>query len=499
MRINFNSWRTALVLLSTLGVAGCSPEAPEVPGDDAPPVDVPVETADTRAPRVTLLSPRESSRVALARFQVEGTVEEESGVAELRWRLNDGEPVALDPARAVLDFELQPRPGLNRLVVSARDTLGNAAETSVSFTFGNQTGAGGLHGGAVRDGVLYTWGRNNRGQLGLGDTVSHRSPTKVEGLPEVAAIAFGQNNSLAVGADGSVWTWGDNASGQLGLADKTMRQVPTRVPGISDAVAATVGYTHMLVLHRDGHLSAFGKNNIGQLGDGTTLDRSVPVPVVGLTDVVRVIGGSQHSAAVRRDGTVWVWGRNRYGNLGLGTPDDAPHATPTLVPGLTGVVDLANGRDHLLALHRDGTLSAWGLNASGQLGDGQVGNDDQRNEPVRVEGIRDATAVFAQGTMSFAQRRDGTLWGWGENNNGQLGTGDTTGAAVPTLPVQLRMAPSEPLTGLNDVSPGATHVIARHSDGTLFAWGWSLEGSLGGGTDLFDQWTYPLPLRVVLP
>ncbi|OJH33589.1 hypothetical protein BON30_47840 [Cystobacter ferrugineus] len=488
LRVNFNSGSIPLLLLALLGACG-------------------EREVDTEAPRITLTTPRDASRVALARFQVAGTVEDDSGLAELSWRLNEDEPVALGAEggeRQGLDFELQPRPGRNLLVVHARDTRGNEAETSVSFTFGNQTGAGALHGGAVRDGILYTWGRNNRGQLGLGSTAGSKSPVKVEGLADVAAIAFAQNNSLAIQRDGSVWTWGDNASGQLGQAapgasDTTMRRVPTRVPGISDAVAAAVGYRHMLVLHRDGHVSAFGENNNGQLGDGTTTDRHFPVPVPGLTDVVRVIGGSQHSAAVRRDGTVWVWGNNTYGNLGLGTQDGESHPTPTRVPGLTGVVDLANGRDHLLALHEDGTVSAWGLNASGQLGDGQVGAEDQRNSPVRVQGLTDATDVFAQGTMSFALRRDGTLWGWGENVNGQLGSGDTTRASVPTTPVLLRVVPQEPLTGLDDVSPGATHVIAHHRDGPLFAWGWSLEGSLGGGPDLLEQWSYPLPHQVVLP
>ncbi|MFY0580812.1 RCC1 domain-containing protein [Cystobacter fuscus] len=144
----------------------------------------------------------------------------------------------------------------------------------------------------------------------------------------------------------------------------------------------------MLVLHRDGHVSAFGENGNGQLGDGTTTDRHFPVPIPGLTDVVRVIGGSQHSAALRRDGTVWVWGNNGYGNLGLGTHDDEPHATPTRVPGLTGVVDLANGRDHLLALHEDGTVSAWGLNASGQLGDGQPARRTSATVPSRSRASR---------------------------------------------------------------------------------------------------------------
>ena len=507
MRVNLNSWTVLLSLSLLLGACGegAGPvDAGTTEADAGVPDAGPPPARDTQPPQLTFTSLPGTSRVALSRVHVSGTVEDESGVAELTWRLNEGDPVALGTGREDLDFELQPRPGLNRLMVRARDTQGNETQKSLSFTYGSQTGAGAAHGGAVRDGVLYTWGRNTRGQLGVGTTDKSPAPLKVEGLTDVAAVSFGLTHSVALRTGGEVWAWGDNGNGQLGLAapggsDTTMRLVPVRVPGISDAVAIAAGYSHTLVLHRDGHVSAFGANTAGQLGDGTTTARHSPVAVAGLTDVVRVIAGSQHSAAVRRDGTVWVWGRNSFGNLGQGTSDSTAHATPAAVPELTGVVDLANGRDHLLALRGDGTVAAWGLNASGQLGDGQEGGVSQRTSPVAVKNLTDAVAVFAQGTFSFALRRDGTLWGWGENGNGQLCTGDTTKLSVPTTPVLLRKSPDEPLTGLDDVNPGATHTIARHADGSTYAWGWSIDGSLGGGSSQLNQWPYVLAQQVVLP
>ncbi|WP_157774833.1 RCC1-like domain-containing protein [Melittangium boletus] len=495
LRLNFNS--RALLLSLALGSLACGGKEPEPPA--------PVEE-DTEAPLITLTSPQEGARPATWRVHVTGSVRDVSGITGLSWKLNTDAPVELAPQGATsqtLDFELQPRPGANTLVVAAGDSHGNTREASVSFVFGSQTGAGGLHSGVIRRGTLYTWGRNNRGQLGIGSTTDSPTPVKVESPSDVAALVLVQNNSLALQADGSVWMWGDNSSGQLGQGqpgtlDTALRDVPTRVPGITDAVMGALGYSHALVLHRDGHVSAFGENNNGQLGDGTTEDRHYPVPVQGLTDIIRVIGGSQHSAALRADGTVWVWGRNGYGNLGNGAADADSHPVPTQVPGLANVVDLAGGRDHLLALHQDGTVSAWGLNASGQLGDGQGGKDSQRASPAPVHVLTDATAVHAQANMSFARRQDGSVWGWGQNFNGQLGTGDTTELSVPTTPVLLRVEPPEPLSGLLDVAPGATHVVAQHRDGTVYAWGWNSKGSLGR-TALLENWAYPLPQQVELP
>ncbi|WP_284668668.1 hypothetical protein [Myxococcus sp. SDU36] len=135
---------------------------------------------------------------------------------------------------------------------------------------------------------------------------------------------------------------------------------------MSVAVAVGPGFRHSLVLMEGGAVRAFGNNQNGQLGDGSTESWDYPMVVAGLTDVVKVTGGSMHSAALKRDGTVWVWGRNDYGNLGTGVADGASHPLPTPVPGMTDVVDIANGRDHILAANADGTVSAGGLDASGQ-------------------------------------------------------------------------------------------------------------------------------------
>ncbi|WP_224244873.1 RCC1 domain-containing protein [Hyalangium gracile] len=464
---------------------------------------------DTRAPEVRVLTPTEGQSVTVRRVRLEGTATDDRRLASLTWELNGAVGQAVDVAAlgagGAFALEVTPRPGANVVVLRATDASGHTTEATASFHFGSRSGGGGLHSGVVRDGALYTWGRNNRGQLGLGAAVTadQKLPLRVPGFEGVAAMAFNQNSSLALKADGTVWSWGENAQGQLGLGappdgsqprtpDLTPRWSPTRIAGLSGAVAITLGYRHALVLMEDGSVRAFGDNSTGQLGDGSSESlRDYPVTVVGLPEVVKVVAGSMHSVALGRNGTVWVWGRNTYGNLGQGTVDSASHSTPARVPGLENVVDIATGRDHVLALHADGTVSSWGLDASGQLGFGEVFPDEVSAMPVKVKGLTDARAIFANGNMSYAQRADGALVSWGQNFNGQLGNGGKTDVNVPTPSVPL-------LSGLLTLAPGATHVISIRKDGALFAWGWNARGSLGRD-DLLDNWSYPEPIQVTLP
>ena len=127
----------------------------------------------------------------------------------------------------------------------------------------------------------------------------------------------------------------------------------------------------------------WGGNGFGQLGDGTTQPRLAPGPVVGLSDVVDLHGGREHVVALRGDGTVWAWGSSQQGQLGLGGTTNRP--TPTQVPGLSGATAVETGHNSSLALLADGTVRTWGLNTDGQLGDGTT---TQRRTPVSVVGPR---------------------------------------------------------------------------------------------------------------
>ncbi len=213
----------------------------------------------------------------------------------------------------------------------------------------------------------------------------------------------------------------------------------------------------------------WGGNGFGQLGDGTTQSRRSPGPVSGLTDVVDLHGGREHVAALRADGTVWTWGSNKEGQLGTGGTAD--RTTPTRVTGLPTATAVETGHNLSLALIDDGTVRTWGLNADGQLGDGTT---TLRRTPVTVSGLTTATAIAAGRNMSYAVRADGTVVGWGRHDEGQLGDGTTTRRTTP-----VRVGP---LTGVVAIAGGRDHGLALRSDGSVWAWGSNDYGQVGDGT-----------------
>jgi alpha-tubulin suppressor-like RCC1 family protein len=207
---------------------------------------------------------------------------------------------------------------------------------------------------------------------------------------------------LALKADGTVWAWGYNSNGQTGdNRAGSITTVPVEVSALSRAMAIAAGGAHSLAVKSDGTVWAWGSNQYGQLGNGSNEDSSAPVQVPGLVNVIRVAGGDHYSLALKSDGTVWAWGINREGELGNGTNTETN--VPVWVSGLSGVIAIsaapAVGPNHSLALKADGTVWAWGYNASSQLGNG--GNTDS-NVPIQVPGIRGAIAIAAGGAHSVA-------------------------------------------------------------------------------------------------
>lgn len=232
-----------------------------------------------------------------------------------------------------------------------------------------------------------------------------------------------------------VRAWGDNFYGQLGLGDSEDRDQPVRLTAISGVTQVAAGRFHALALRSDGTVWAWGGNNFGQLGDGTLVDRSTPAPVAGLRNVIAVSAGLDHNLALLADGSVWAWGQNYNGQVGDGTSANV-RTLPVRVSGLRDVIAIAAGGYHSLALRSDGTVWGWGWNVEGQVGSGSLA---QQDVPTRVVGpggagfLGGAVAIAGGHYHSLALRSDGTVWAWGWNSDGQLGNGQTEDALTPAL------------------------------------------------------------------
>ncbi|GFO54927.1 hypothetical protein GMSM_19340 [Geomonas sp. Red276] len=303
--------------------------------------------------------------------------------------------------------------------------------------------AGAKHVLAVtRTGSLLAWGEGSTGDLGNGVAVSSFAPVTVQ-TPAgsfFTKVAAGHGYSLALDISGNVWSWGTNYNGELGLgmvSGAYSAPQPVAIPGGTPVVAASAGDAHVLALLENGTVMGWGSNGSGQL----TLDRSIttvsaPAPVLLPGRADAVAAGGYHSLALMPDGSVSAWGSNSHGQLGDGSTQD--EVLPVTVSGLSQVVAIAAGNDHSLALKRDGTVWAWGAGYRGQLG-----NDDPRKldsaVPVQVRNIDGSAltgviAIAAGDGFSLALRSDGSVIGWGANNTRQLGVHNTSDFIYPTTP-----------------------------------------------------------------
>ncbi|MCA9704407.1 MAG: DUF4215 domain-containing protein [Myxococcales bacterium] len=279
------------------------------------------------------------------------------------------------------------------------------------------------------------WGDNVGRNLGQGgtSTTDILVPSPVMGLGAVDEIETG-DIFACVRTGGTVQCWGDNISYQTGEGSTTTDQsLPVTVMGLADATDIALGEQHACALRATGVVSCWGDDAVGQLGDddGNTADSPVPVDVMGLPPGVTQIAVGQDHACALAAGEVYCWGEGQYGNLGQGTETDSDLAL--LVPGLSGIVQIAAGYNFNCALDGAGDLWCWGYSLDGQLGDGGVEltglGEVLSPVPFAVaSGITDVRA--ANGTTCIE-----TAAGWscvGFRSAGQLGNGTTSEPAVPT-------------------------------------------------------------------
>jgi len=320
---------------------------------------------------------------------------------------------------------------------------------------------------------LFSWGRNNYGQLGHGDTVYRSSPVQVGSSTTWSQIISGANHIIATKTDGTLWAWGRNDNGQLGFNDVINRSSPVQVGVATTWNLVSVGSYSVMATKTDGTLWLWGNNNAGQLGlNSQGINRSSPTQIGSATNWSLIDGGNATFVAIKTDGTLWIWGDNSQGQLGLNDVN-VSKSSPTQVGSGTDWSKINAGGNHILAIKTDGTLWAWGLNNAGQVGNNSVSN---RSSPVQV-GSSTTWSQINTGpgsTLSLSTKTDGTLWSWGSNFTGQLGHGDTVYRSSPT---QVGVA-----TTWSQISVGQRTVGTIKTDGTLWTWGSNVSGVLGNNS-----------------
>lgn len=290
---------------------------------------------------------------------------------------------------------------------------------------------------------------------------------RVSGIEDIVAVAAGAYHSLALKADGTVWAWGANDCGQLGNGTYSDHcDVPTQVAGLSGVRAIAAGDRHSLAVKNDGTVWGWGDNSTYQIGQDAPTSTRTPVMKVGMGNVASVAASGYRSIALKADGTVWQWG---FWQIALPWGDSTywlnRYVGDAEAVGLAGVISISAGPDHSMALKDDGTVWAWGVNSHGQLGSGT----EWDRGPLRVEGFDEVVAIAAGARNGLAVKADGTVWAWGANAGNYLGTG-TTPVIVPPTPVM-------GIAGAAGVASGEQIIVAVDCFGDLWRWGMSYPGA----------------------
>jgi alpha-tubulin suppressor-like RCC1 family protein len=331
------------------------------------------------------------------------------------------------------------------------------------------------------DGTVWAWGYGANGQMGNGTTTTSYAPVQasVSGITTLSGGGDYGDHVMALTYNGQVYAWGRNDSGQTGDGTTTTpRSTPGFVSGSNGWRGVAAGDYHSLAIDSNGYVKSWGGNAYGQLGDGTTTTQTSPVlvPSSSLANVLQVAAGTYYSAALRADGTVWTWGNGGYGQLGNNTTT-ASQLTPVQVSSLTGVIQICAGSYHMLALKSDGTVVAWGLNGSYQLGDASTTTHTTYVSVVGEGLITTLTNIRSLGAgrySSFAVTGSGGVRSWGDDSNGMLGDG---GSANVTRPTAFTTATSALM-----IDSGYLGTVALLADGSVQAWGYNGNGQIGNGT-----------------
>ena len=357
------------------------------------------------------------------------------------------------------------RNNVGQLGIAAGDTTNRNVPTRVgTATDWAYVSAGGSHTVAIKTGgSMYAWGANDISQLGDGTMTNCQTPLQI-GSDTWTAVATGQRHTVAINKNGELYAWGGGYYGQLGggiSGDTANRNVPTKIGTATDWAAVAAGEDHSVAMKTDGTLWAWGDNRYGQIGDGTTTQRNAPVRIgMGWT---AVSAGGYNTIAIKEGGTIWIWGDNRYGQIGDGT--NVNRTSPVRI-GM-GWTAVSAGGFHTVATKGDGNIWAWGNNDSGQLGDGTT---TRRNVPTEIgvykQNFPISVSQLSVTTASLPGATAGTFYSQQLTSNSNVSP--TWSTLSGSLPAGLTLSPNGVISGTPTAS-GTFNFTARAAIGSAVA------------------------------
>ena len=291
----------------------------------------------------------------------------------------------------------------------------------------------------TKTGEVYAWGKNENGELGVGDKTYRSYATRVKEidgngyLENIIDIASGEANGYAIDKNGNVYGWGHGGYNQIDDT-ATSKVYPTKMSDCTDAISVSAGDCFMMFMQSNANVVARGYNNYGQSGDGNTTSAPSGTRKVG-NDINKICAGNDSTLIIKEDGTVWTAGRNRYGELGVGDTSNRTSFTKlTLEDGTEIKAKYGELNSSVTTiLGKDGKVYTTGYNGYGQLSNGTTTSSTKLKPMLNEDGTEVTDAILIKtGEMSDADRntgiirKDGTVWVSGDNTYGQIGDSGNT-------------------------------------------------------------------------
>lgn len=340
----------------------------------------------------------------------------------------------------------------------------------------------------LADGRAACFGATYEGELCAPSPAVQPVATLVASVNRAVALAMGDLDTCFVQADGNTLCCGDSSTSTIPPSTSKVTE-PTTVAGLGAVVQIAIGHSFMCALRSSGEVLCWGSGEEGELGDGRSgmgVASATPTVVPGISGAVEIASGGLHACARLADGTVSCWGNNSFFEVGTALGSGVI-ARPKQVAQLGGVKQLALGEGHTCALLQDGTVTCWGLNDYGQ-----TGSPDHANGwpvPNRVEGLSGVQLIAASAENTCALRTDGAVLCFGNNTHHQL----TSAAAGPSSFAPVVISGLPPAVR---IAVGFFHVCALTTGADVFCWGDNVSGQTGTN-GAFEPWSdggYPAPV-----
>ena len=357
----------------------------------------------------------------------------------------------------------------------------NLASTTAALTFRVVSAGSGHSCGVTVDDLAYCWGRNEAGQLGVGNATGpstcgpnnlpcSNKPVAVIGGLHFRSISAGGQHTCAVTTDDRAYCWGLNDTGELGTGSSSEFEArPVAVAGDRHWHLVTAGEFHSCGMTNANVPLCWGYNGWGQLGDGTEMTRFKPVRVKPTSLAFRtIVAGGVHTCGLTTDNRAWCWGNNDWGQLG--DKSKTSRVSPILVVNDHRYENLRASRFNTCGTTPGHDAYCWGRNSSGETGDGSI--TPRRLQPVLVTGKLAFRRVTPGWGHTCGETTSDRAYCWGQ---GALGTGSTDLQASPA-----------PVAGnhvFSQLAAGEDQSCGNTPEGVAYCWGDNTWGQLGDGSN----------------